>query len=81
MEQVIGKHSKTSADNAIKRRIAGTLGVASLDAYSSSVTPDRAYKGRATVTTIYSASQKPGSIINLPARLDYNFILNQSRMA
>lgn len=56
--EILGAHTQNTRDAAIRERIEGTQGVASLDAYSSTFNPDtRAFVVQATVTTIYGPAR------------------------
>lgn len=56
--QVLGKYTSTIRDTVIKQRIIQTIGVQSLDAYSSTFDPSsRTFSVQATITTIYGTAQ------------------------
>lgn len=54
MQGVLGKHSKTSADNTIQQRALGTQGLTDLSDYESEVDPDtRRMTASFNIDTLY----------------------------
>lgn len=58
LASIVGKHSQSEADAAIKERVTGTQGVVNIENYDSTLDADnRAYAVSMTINTLYGPTQ------------------------